>query len=42
MIREILLQLAALTIGFIGGVLYTRDVYKPILRKLKDQERGWD
>lgn len=42
MIREILLQLAALTIGFIGGVLYTRDVYKPILRELKDRERGWE
>lgn len=37
--KEILLQIAAMTIGFIGGVMYTREVYKPIVRALKEAER---
>ena len=40
-IREILLQLAALAIGFIGGVMYTREIYLPVVRALKDRGRGW-
>jgi len=40
-IREILLQLAALVIGFIGGVMYTREIYLPMVRALKDRGRGW-
>ena len=37
--KEILLQIAAMTIGFIGGVMYTREVYKPIVQALKEAER---
>lgn len=37
--KEILLQIAALTLGFVGGVMYTRDVYRPIVRALKKAER---
>ena len=37
--KEILLQIAVMTIGFIGGVMYTREVYKPIVRALKKAER---
>lgn len=37
--KEILLQIAAMTIGFIGGVMYTREVYRPVLRALKKAER---
>jgi hypothetical protein len=37
--KEILLQIAVMTIGFIGGVMYTREVYKPVLKALKKAER---
>lgn len=37
--KEILLQIAAATIGFVGGVMYTREVYRPIVRALKKAER---
>ena len=37
--REILLQIAVMTIGFIGGVMYTREVYRPVLKALKKAER---
>lgn len=38
MIREILLQLAALVIGFAGGVMYTREIYLPLVRMMKKRE----
>ena len=38
-IREIIMQAVAVGIGFIGGVLYTREIYLPLVRKLKEYER---
>ncbi|MBR0406859.1 MAG: hypothetical protein IJI53_02370 [Clostridia bacterium] len=37
--KEILLQIMALTLGFIGGIMYTREVYKPLVREMKRMER---
>lgn len=37
--KEMLMQTAGMVLGFIGGVMYTREVYKPIVRALKEAER---
>jgi len=36
MMQEILLQGLALGLGFIGGVLYAREVYRPLVEWMKD------